>query len=618
MAEKEYVTQFHQGELYDAYKYMGCVFDEKTGNAVFRTWAPHADSVSVIGDFNNWDEFADIMTNDGTGIFTLERKGIKQFDGYKFLIKAKGKKIYKSDPYAVHAEKSGNCNSKVYDIGKIKIDDRKYFERKRGQDIYNSPISIYEVHIGSWRMHADGNFYTYKEFAREIVPYMKKMHYTHLELMGIAEHPFDGSWGYQITNYFSPTCRYGTPADFAYLVESLHKAGLGIILDWVPGHFSKDAPGLYEYDGQPLYEPSIEARKEFKEWGTRCFDYGKGEVQTFLCSNAMMWFDVYHVDGLRVDAVASMLYLDYGRGNDWLPNKNGGRENVEAVAFLQKLNTYVFKTHPQAMMIAEESTAWPKVTGPVCEGGLGFNFKWNMGWMNDTLSYAKADPFFRSGMHNNLTFSLTYAFSENYILPVSHDEVVHGKCSLINKMPGEYEMKFAGWRNYLMNMFGHPGKKLVFMGTEFAQFIEWNYKQQLDWLLLDYPAHQSACKFTAALNDFYVKTPAMWKQDCSFEGFEWLVVDDKLQNIIIYARTDGADSYVVCVFNFSPCARKKYMFGCPEGTYTEALCSTMKGWKKGRKKHKTVKKSSHGKENSLILDIEPMSGLYLIKDKEEK
>ena len=619
MKQNEYVEKFHQGEMYDAYKFMGCVFDEKTGNAVFRTWAPHADSVSVIGEFNDWDENKGKMGPDGSGLFSLSVGGVKTFDAYKFVIHSGEQTIYKADPYAVHAEKNGNCNSKAYDLSRVKINDAKYFSKLKNKDIYNSPMSIYEAHIGSWRLHDDGNVYSYRDFADAIVPYLKKMKFTHLELMGVAEHPFDGSWGYQIINYYAPTSRYGTPEDFGYLVEKLHAAGIGIIIDWVPGHFSKDQPGLIDFDGQPLYEPSIEPRKEFKEWGTRCFDYGKGEVQTFLCSNAMMWMDVYHVDGLRVDAVASMLYLDYGRGNDWLPNRHGGRENEEAVAFLQKLNTYVFAHHPKAMMIAEESTAWPKVTKPVAEGGLGFNFKWNMGWMNDTLSYAKTDPVFRSGLHNNLTFSLTYAFSENYILPVSHDEVVHGKCSLLSKMPGDYGMKFAGWRNYLMSMFAHPGKKLIFMGTEFAQFIEWNFEQQLDWLLLDYPMHEESLEFFAALNEFYVKTPAMWKLDCSFDGFEWLVVDDRNDNVIVYARSDGEGGMVICAFNFSPCEYRGYTFGCPEGKYAVALASEWSGWSKGGKKqYKTVKKSSHGFTNSLTVDIKPMSGLYLKRVKEGK
>lgn len=614
MKNRDYVTEFHQGEMYDAYKYMGCVFDEKTGKAVFRTWAPHADSVSVIGDFNGWNAERGVMQNDGTGIYELTVSGVKTYDAYKFLIKNGDEIIYKADPYAVHAEKNGNCNSKAYDLRRVKIKDSQYFDKLKNKDIYNSPISIYEAHIGSWRRHDDGNVYSYRDFADAIVPYLKEMKFTHLELMGVAEHPYDGSWGYQIVNYYAPTSRYGTPEDFGYLVEKLHSAGIGLIIDWVPGHFSKDAPGLIDFDGEPFYEPSIEPRKEFKEWGTRCFDYGKGEVQTFLCSNAMMWLDVYHVDGLRVDAVASMLYLDYGRGDNWLPNRKGGKENEEAVAFLQKLNTYVFAHHPKTMMIAEESTAWPKVTKPVSDGGLGFNFKWNMGWMNDMLSYAKADPVYRSAMHNNLTFSITYAFSENYILPISHDEVVHGKGSLLNKMPGDYGMKFAGYRNFLMNMFAHPGKKLVFMGTEFAQFIEWDYQKQLDWMLLDFPMHESSRKFFATLNDIYVKTPALWARDCDYSGFEWLIVDDRDDNVIIYARTDGKNSYLIGAFNFSPCEYRKYRFGCPAGRYSEILASDWTGWKKGRKKHQTVKKPSHGFDNSMTLDIKPMSGIYMIRD----
>ena len=617
MVGKDYLTRFHQGELYDAYKYLGCVFDKKTSSATFRVWAPHAWSVSVIGDFNGWNESASVMTNVGDGVYEIKIKGVKPLDEYKFYIRNGDRVIYKSDPYAVYASWSGNCNSRVYDLKDVKINDGAYFRNKKKIDIYCSPVAIYEVHIGSWRRHEDDSYYTYREFADAIVPYLKKMNYTHLEIMGIAEHPFDGSWGYQITNYYSPTSRYGTPADFAYLVEKLHANGIAIILDWVPGHFAKDAPGLYEFDGQPLYEPTIEPRKEIKQWGTRCFDYGKAEVQTFLCSNAMMWFEVYHVDGLRVDAVASMLYHDYGREDDWWPNQYGGNENIETVAFLQKLNTYVFSKRPDAMMIAEESTAWPKVTKPVWDGGLGFNFKWNMGWMNDTLDYAESDPVYRSGIHNHLTFSITYAYSENYVLPVSHDEVVHGKYSLINKMPGDYDLKFAGWRNYLMNMYAHPGKKLLFMGSEFAQFIEWDYKKQLDWFLMDYPAHAGAQKFSAALNEFYCKTPAMWARDCTFEGFEWLVVDDKNNNVIVYARNDGKDSYVICVINFSPCEYKGYSFGAPKGKYKEALVSDISGWKKGRKVHRTENVPWHGKENRLMLDIKPMSGLYLVRDKEE-
>ena len=462
--------RFHEGELYDAYNYFGCVFDELTGNAVVRTFAPSAAAVEVVGDFNDWDGTA--MSRTTGGVWEAKIKGVKRFDGYKFRITtADGRIIYKSDPYALHSETHEGTNSKVFPLSAVKVNDEAYREKLAEKNIYASPMNIYEAHIGSWRRYPDGNPYSYRKFADEIVPYLKKMRYTHLELIGAAEYPYDGSWGYQVTGYFAPTSRYGTPADFAYLVEKLHKNNIGIIIDWVPGHFPKNENGLADFDGQPLYEPTDPLRREHKEWGTCCFDYGRGEVQTFLCSNALMWFDVYKVDGLRVDAVASMLYLDYGRRDgEWSPNRFGGRENEEAVAFLKKLNTAVFARHLKALMIAEESTAWPMVTKPVSDGGLGFNFKWNMGWSNDMFDYVSRDPLFRRYDHEKLTFPLMYAFSENYILPVSHDEVVHGKKSLLDKMFGEYEDKFACMRAFLVYMITLPGKKMTFMGTEFAPF----------------------------------------------------------------------------------------------------------------------------------------------------
>ena len=456
--------------------------------------------------------------------------------------------------------------------------------------------------------------YDYRKFADEITRYLKKMRYTHLELMGVAEYPFDGSWGYQVTGYFAPTSRYGTPADFCYLVEKLHSNGIGLILDWVPGHFPKNDNGLALFDGRPLYEPASPLRREHKEWGTCCFDYGRGEVQSFLCSNAMMWFDLYHVDGLRVDAVASMLYLDYGRRDgEWEPNRFGGRENEEAVAFIKKLNTAVFARHPDAMMIAEESTAWPLVTAPVSAGGLGFNFKWNMGWMNDTLDYARTDPLFRAGKHNALTFSITYAFSENYILPVSHDEVVHGKCSLLNKMPGDYDMKFAGLRNYLMNMYAHPGKKLLFMGCEFGQFIEWDYRRQLDWLLLDFPRHAETSEFVRALNAFYRNNAPLWQCDGGFDGFRWHVVDDNTQNVIVYERMDKKGNSVLAVINFSPVPYRNYRFGADRGTYTVKLSSSAAGFDRSEVSYRAEKIPAHGFTHSVVMDVQPMSGVYLVK-----
>ena len=607
--------KFHQGELYDAYRYFGCSLDESKGKALFRVYAPTAKGVSVVGDFNGWDGGKGVMKRTGDGVFELETDGVKKYDGYKYLIEtADGALIYKSDPYALHCETHEGTNSKAYPIDEIRVCDGQYADARKKRDIYSSPVNIYEAHIASWRTYPDGNAYDYRKFADEITRYLKKMRYTHLELMGVAEYPFDGSWGYQVTGYFAPTSRYGTPADFCYLVEKLHANGIGLILDWVPGHFPKNENGLALFDGRPLYEPESPLRREHKEWGTCCFDYGRGEVQSFLCSNALMWFDLYHVDGLRVDAVASMLYLDYGRRDgEWEPNRFGGRENEEAVAFLQKLNTAVFARHPDAMMIAEESTAWPLVTAPVSAGGLGFNFKWNMGWMNDTLDYARTDPLFRAGKHNALTFSITYAFSENYILPVSHDEVVHGKCSLLNKMPGDYDMKFAGLRNYLMNMYAHPGKKLLFMGCEFGQFIEWDYRRQLDWLLLDFPRHAETLEFVRALNAFYRNNAPMWQCDGGFDGFRWHVVDDSAQNVIVYERMDKKGNSVLAVINFSPVTYPNYRFGADRGTYTVKLSSSASGFDRGEVKYRAEKISAHGFTHSVVMDVQPMSGVYLVK-----
>ena len=605
--------KFHEGELYDAYRYFGCLFDENSGKAVFRVFAPSALSVSVAGDFNGWDGNKGIMRNIGGGIYEFSAEGVKKFDAYKFLITASdGRLLYKSDPYALHCETHEETNSKVFPLSEIKVNDIEYINKLKDKDVYNCPMNIYEAHIGSWRRYPDGNVYSYRKFADEIVPYLKKLRYTHLELMGVAEYPYDGSWGYQVTGYFAPTSRYGTPADFCYLVEKLHKANIGLIIDWVPGHFPKNENGLALFDGSPLYEPKSPLRRDHKEWGTCCFDYGRGEVQTFLCSNAIMWFDLYHVDGLRVDAVASMLYLDYGRKDgEWEPNRFGGKENEEAVAFLQKLNTAVFSRFPKALMIAEESTAWPLVTKPVSEGGLGFNYKWNMGWMNDILDYAKTDPYFRAGKHNALTFSITYAFSENYILPISHDEVVHGKGSLLNKMPGEYDLKFAGLRNFLMNMYAHPGKKLLFMGCEIGQFIEWNYTQGLDWLLTDFPSHALTFDFVRTLNAFYKRNSALWQCDGGFEGFKWHVVDDNTQNVIVYERMNRKGGSVIAVINFSPVEYKNYRFGADRGTYTVKLSSYLGGFDCERVKYRAEKVASHGFDYSIVMDVKPMSGVYL-------
>ena len=600
---------FERGSACDAYRFMGCQLYD--GGAVFRVWAPAAEAVSVVGDFNDWDKSVCPMRRiSAAGVWEADVKGIEKFTNYKYCVTARGRDVYKSDPYAFHSETHDATASKAYPLDGYIWHDAGYLAARDEKNIYRSPVNIYEAHIGSWRRYADGNVFDYRKFADEAAAYLTAMHYTHIELMGIAEYPFDGSWGYQVTGYYAPTSRYGTPDDFKYMVDTFHAAGIGVILDWVPGHFPKNENGLYEFDGGPLYEPADELRKEHKEWGTRCFDYRRGEVKSFLLSNAMMWFDVYHVDGLRVDAVASMLYLDYGR-KEWRPNEYGGKENLDAVAFFRALNTAVFARFPSAMMIAEESTAWPGVTAPADKGGLGFNFKWNMGWMNDSLRYIRTDPLFRKGVHNCLTFSLTYAFSENYILPISHDEVVHGKGSLLNKMPVAYEEKFASYRAFLMNMYIHPGKKLLFMGCELAMFAEWAFDRELDWQLLSFPAHDGAHEFVRALNRLYSAQPAFFERDDGWEGFRWHIADDAAQNIVAMERYAADGSRLMAVVNFSPVARPRYRIGADPGVYTDILRSDIDGWNAGGDKHRTGRTPAHGFPASIVLDIPPYGAFYM-------
>ncbi len=597
---------FYSGKQTDAYKYFGSKL--KGDTAYFTVFAPRAKAVAVSGDFNGWTE-QPLACN--RGIWSGSVGGAKVFDNYKYVIYTQdGRKLYKTDPYACHTETGGNFSGKLYDMSVIKWRDGDYMAARESTNTYRAPVSIYEAHIGSWRKYEDGNYFDYRKFADESADYIKNAGFTHVELMGIAEYPYDGSWGYQVTGYYAPTSRYGTPEDFAYLVDKFHNAGIGVILDWVPGHFPKDAHGLFEFDGLPLYEPEDPLRREHKEWGTRCFDYGRTEVKSFLISNALYWLREFHIDGLRVDAVASMLYLDYAR-TEWRPNKYGGKENLEAIEFFRLLNTAIFGEFKNVMMIAEESTAWPLVTRPAEIGGLGFNYKWNMGWMNDTLDYAKTDPLFRAGKHNQLTFSMTYAFSENYILPISHDEIVHGKGSLLNKMPGDYETKFAGFRNYLMNMFAHPGKKLLMMGSELGMFKEWDFASELDWNLLTYPAHKGALEFVTELNKIYKTHPALYEIDDDWKGFEWLVPDDRNNNVIIYERRDSKGNRLLCVFNFSPVEIDNYTFGCEKGEFTEILRSDVTGFGFRPIKHKTELKESHGKTTSVTMNIPPMCGIYM-------
>ena len=615
------VYLFHNGTNYKAYKFFGNHKINKDKFA-FRVWAPNATAVSVVGDFNSWDKDANKCKLVAPGIWEAIVKGVNIYDCYKYAVTSPTGVVHlKADPYAVHQETRPGTGSKVYELHNYSWSDKAYQEKKANQNILAQPINIYEVHFGSWKRHDDGNFLTYREMAEQLVPYVKDMGYTHIEMLPIMEYPYDGSWGYQVTGYFAATSRYGLPEDLMYFVDCCHKAGIGVILDWVPAHFPKDAFGLYEFDGTCCYEYSDMKKGEHKEWGTRVFDYSKNEVKSFLISSAEYWIDEFHFDGIRVDAVASMLYLDYCRKDgEWTPNKNGGRENLEAVEFFKQLNSTILSNHPGSMMIAEESTAWPMITMPPDQGGLGFNFKWNMGWMNDMLRYTSMDPLFRKGNHSCITFSFFYAFSENFILPISHDEVVHGKASLLNKMPGEYDMKFDGMRLFLAYMMAHPGKKLLFMGSEFGQFIEWNYKQGLDWLLLDYDKHRQLQGFTRELNNFYNEHSELWEIDYSWEGFQWISSEDNCNSVIAFRRINSKGEEIIAVFNWTPNNFSSYKIGVPEkGTYKVLLDTSLAkyGGDKSRKDnaYKTKAQPIHGYEQNIDLKLHGLSALFLQKVK---
>ena len=610
---KAFLEQFHTTGVSDAYRFLSCHAQNRDGvdGFVFRTWAPQAQSVRVTGDFNFWNEEDLPMQPVGCGVWEAFSRFAQPGQRYKLCIKTKdGRTVYKTDPYGNRCGVLPDTASIIEAEDGFVWHDGLYRARRRKEKILNRPVNIYEVHAGSWKRHEDGSILSFRELAQQLVPYVRDMGYTHIELMPVMEYPYDPSWGYQITCYYAPTHRYGAPEDLKYFIDEAHRAGIGVILDWVPAHFPKDANGLYEFDGTCCYELSDPTMNEHPDWTTRIYDYGKPEVRSFLISNACYWISQFHADGIRVDAVASMLYLDYNRPN-YKPNRFGGRENLEAIDFLRQLNAAAFQTEPAVMMIAEESTAFPLITKPDYDGGLGFLFKWNMGWMNDMLQYMSLDPLYRKGDHNALTFSMTYAFSENFILPLSHDEVVHGKCSLIGKMPGNYDDKFNNLRVLYAYQMAHPGKKLNFMGSEFAQFIEWNFKQGLDWLLLGYEKHRKMQQFVKTLNRFYLENRELWEVDTGWDGYEWIEPDDRDRSVIAFRRKDRKGRELVVVCNFCPVLRENYRLGLPkQGWYVPVLNTddeAFGGYGFAPETVRTEKKPSHGQMQSGLFRVPPMS-----------
>lgn len=572
---------FHQGTNCRAYEMLGAHLTEENGEkgVRFTVWAPNAKEVSVVGEFNHWDTRVNKMSRIDDGeIWKIFIPGIKEGDVYKYAIMPQhgGPHIMKADPYGYYAEVAPATASRVYDMNHYEWQDAEWQEKKKRTQSYGQPMLTYEVHLGSWRRTPEGNQLSYRDMAEQLVNYAKEMNYTHIEFMPLCEHPYEGSWGYQATGYYAATSRFGAPDDLRYLIDKAHQAGIGIIMDWVPGHFCKDDPGLRDFDGRNLYESDNPQRADNAGWGTTNFDYGRTEVQSFLISNAIFWMDQYHIDGLRIDAVANMLYLDYGRQQgEWQANKYGGNGNLEAIDFLHKLNEAVFREYPQALMIAEESTSWPNISKPVYMGGMGFNYKWNMGWMNDTLSYFSLDPIYRKWHHDKITFSMMYAFSENFVLPLSHDEVVHGKCSLINKMPGDYWQKFAGLRAFFGYWMAHPGKKLLFQGGEFGQFVEWKWDTSLDWHLPEkYEMHTKMLEFSKNLNKFYVENKEFWQVDFDWGGFEWIDCDNADDSMLSFIRRADNGDFIIAICNFTPAVRHGARFGVPKaGVYEEVFNS---------------------------------------------
>ena len=617
---------FHQGTNYHAQEMLGAHFIERDGKrgVRFTVWAPNAKSVSVVGGFNDWDANAQPMQRVRDGeIWETFVEGLGEGEIYKYAIEPQwgGPRIMKADPYGVYAEKKPQTASRTYDMNHYEWKDAAWQEKKAHEASYERPMLTYEVHAGSWRRTLDGEYLSYRDMADQLISYVKEMHYTHIEFMPLCEHPYDGSWGYQATGYFAVTSRYGTPDDFRYLVDTAHANGIGIIMDWVPGHFCKDEQGLRHFDGKNLYESDNEQRAENWEWGTTNFDYGRTEVQSFLISNALFWFEEFHIDGLRIDAVANMLYLNYGRKDgEWQPNKYGDTGNLEAMEFLKKLNETIFKYHPQALMIAEESTSWPLISKPVYMGGMGFNYKWNMGWMNDTLSYMQLDPVYRRYHHDKMTFGMIYQYSENFVLPLSHDEVVHGKCSLLGKMPGDAWQKFANLRAYYGYMWGYPGKKLLFMGNEFAQGREWNYEESLDWFLLDEnhggPWHKGVLQLVKDLNGVYQNNAPLFELDGEPEGFDWLVVDDAENSVFAFERKSSNGERIIVISNFTPVPREGYRIGVNVAGEYEEILNTDSMYYQGSNVGnfglvESEEIASHGRDSSISVTIPPLATIYL-------
>ena len=616
---------FHTGDSVRAYDFLGAHLvnrNDKNG-VVFRVWAPTARSVSVAGDFNNWNNEANYMYNIGYGVWEVFVEGVKQFCTYKYCIESEyGDRLMKADPYAFHAQTRPGQASVVYDIESYSWNDSEWFNKRKENNISSSPMNIYEIHAGSWRKYPDGNFFNYQKLADELIPYLKEMHYTHVQLMPIMEHPYDGSWGFQTTGYYAPTSRYGTPSDFMAFVDKLHGEGIGVILDWVPSNFPTDDFGLARFDGSPLYESNDPKTSKRDSWGTCLFNYARFEVTSFLVSCAMFWLDKYHIDGLRIGALSSMLYLDYGKTEgEWEPNKFGGKENLDAVDFVKRLNTAVHMYHPDVMMFAEENTSWPKLTHKIEDGGLGFDFKWNMCWMNDMLHYMSLNPMWRPFNHDSLTFSFYYAFSEKFLLPISHDEVSHGKGSLIKQMPGKYDEQFAGVRAFITYMYAHPGKKLVFMGTEIGQFDEWNHEEAIQWDLLEFEKHKKLRTFFKELNKFYLDCKPLYELDTVWKGFDWIHHDDYTNSVIAFKRTDKNGDEIVSVCNFQPIRRDEYCIGVPKyGLYDEVFNSDEErfggsGVVNGNN-IKTEVMKIHGFDQGLSLTLPPLSVIYLRCTKE--